>query len=244
MHNASVHGMAMVRKDGTIATPRNRQVDFNRQQNQEQRLTASNAAYELAPPLWVTRESQRSIRQDASLRSRVQLLAGREIYLVNRKPFTLGNGTGGTLNVSTVASWTANQLNSTTETTIPYAMWEFIGLEVTVHGHVAPHGDFALVYYTVPNGGQRIGGSNVTSNTVTSSPMRDAMLALRWSNALTRHTVITGPGSFFIPADGPGSRIDGAGYLNIISGTSVLQANAVLATVTMSAVYGVVGDRQ
>jgi len=246
-HNASVHGAVIVRKDGTAAAVRDREADRRRaaadlQQRRANGLTPAASAYSPAPPLWVSSRTQVAIRQDPSLRSRSALIGVRETYIVQRKPFTLGNGAGNTLNLLTVAEWSGDKLNSTTATAIPYPIWEFVGLDVVVHGDMGAHGDFALVYYTIAQGANGIGGANTSANSV-SSVKRTNLLAMRWSQSLSRHTIITGSGQYFVPADGPGSTIEGAGHLNIISGSSVLNPNAVLVTVTMSAVYAVTGDR-
>jgi hypothetical protein len=176
-------------------------------------------------------------------------LAGRDLYLLQRNPFTLGNGSANQVDTSTVASWSADQLNGTT-VTFPFSIWEFIGLELSVHGDFGSHGDFCLFYYVVANGATGVSGDNTSTTTGTganavrtASARQKALLNMRWSNSLTRHFIVSGSGSFFIPADGPGSTIQGAAHVNIISGSSVLNPNAVLATVTMSAVYAVTGDR-
>jgi hypothetical protein len=207
---------------------------------------SENVGYTPAPPLWVTSAARTSLRQDrVNLKPRSILLSGREVYLLQRKPFTIGNGTGNTLNVLSAAEWRANLMNSATASNIPYPMWEFIGLDIQVHGDFGSHGDFALVYLTVPNGSDGISVSNTAGTTAApaSSARRDQLLAMRWSSSLTRHTIMTGSGNFFVPADGPGSRIQGAAHVNVISGTSVLNANAVLVTVVMNAVFAVTGDR-
>jgi hypothetical protein len=172
--------------------------------------------------------------------TREQLLSGRETHLVDRTPFTLGNGAGNKVNVVTAAHWQGLALNGTT-VTVPYPIAEFIGLSISVHGDFGTHGDFALVYYSVPNGLPGISGSNVQTGT-TSSDQRKALLNLRWAGNVTRHTIITGSGEFFVPCE-RGGAIQGAAHVNVISGTSVLGANAVLVTVIMRAVYAVTGER-
>lgn len=203
----------------------------------------ADPAYLHAPQLWVASAGQTAIRQDRqSLRARATLIAGRDVHLIPRKPFTIGNGNGNTVNTTSVATWSGDLLNSTTATTVPYPMFEFIGLDVSVHGDFGSHGDFALVYLTSPNGSGGLTSSNTVPTTGPSSRAKE-LLALRWSQSLTRHTIITGSGNFFIPADGPGSRIQGAAHVNVVSGTSVLNPNAVLVTVCLFAVFAVTGDR-
>jgi hypothetical protein len=256
-HNASLHGGVITRKDGTPASVRDsvadrartsqqaRQPQQQQQQQQTRRPAASQAnnQFVLSAPLWVQSASQQNIRQDVSLPTRAALQNGRELFLVNRNPFTIGNGQGNRLNLRTMITWSQASLNGDVPN-VPYPMSEFIGLEIAVHGSFGSHGDFALVYLTVANGASGITANNTPTGTPSTSPARTSLLALRWAMNMTSHTVITGPGCFFIPAAGPGSSIQGAGHLNIVSGTSVLAADATLVTVTMAAVFAVSGDRQ
>jgi hypothetical protein len=245
-HRASLHGAPIARKDGTQATARSSDTD-------RQRTAAYNAAtrtetdltsrFTLAPPLWVTNASQQNIRQDSSLKSRVTLLGNSDVYLHQLPTVTLGNGLGCTANLSTANVWRGNEVNGSSFD-VPFPVFEFIGLDIGVFGEFGSHGDFALVHMTFANGQSGFSGSNVLEGNKTSSSRRDTILSMRFSNTLSRHSVITGSGHFFVPADGSGSLIQGATHVNVVSGTSVLNANAVLVTVVTNMVFAVSGDRQ
>jgi hypothetical protein len=249
-HRASLHGAPITRKDGTIATPRSVEADRQRSAAMNAQASGSNVqlqtgSYQPAPPLWVSRAALANIRQDSSLRSRVSLLNGRDVYVIPRNMFTIGAGTGNRLNVVTVASWSGTSLNGDAPI-VPYPVSEFIGLDIVIHGDFGIHGDFALVYMTIANGATGVSGSNTSVNNAVSAKATN-LLNFRWVGNASRHTVITGSSGnqgFFVPADGPGSVIEGAGFVNVVSGDATLRANAVLVYVTMNAVFAVSGDRQ
>lgn len=260
-HRASVHGELMTRADGTQATirstpdedrARTRADYISRTQgnnavagpsNQNfNRANQDSLRYTLAPPLWVTSASQRNLRTDTSLKSRAVLLADRDIYLHQCETFTLGNGAGNTANMTSVLEWKGQEFLGK-EISVPFPVVEMIGLDIGVHGEFGSHGDFAMVFMTYPNGSLGLQSSNAVTGS-RSSIRRTSLLAMRFSNNLSRHTILTGGGQFFVPADGPGSLIQGANHVNVVSGTSVLNPDAVLVTVTMNIVFAVSGDRQ
>jgi len=209
------------------------------------RPSDATVGYTPAPPLWVASSTGAHIRQDRTLPSRASLISGSEIHLVPRAPFTIGNGTGNQLNVLQAVHWQGFDLNGTT-VTVPYPVAEFIGLDIQVHGDFGSHGDFAMVYMSHPSGSAGLSADNATRGTADvprPSLRRDTLVSLRFSPSLSRHTVITGSGNFFVPVLGSGALIQGAGHVNVISGTSVLAPNAAIVTVVMSAVYRVSGNR-
>lgn len=259
-HRASVHGEPIVRADGTMATPRptpeqerqRSRADLERRraqgadngypQNAVAGPSQETTRWSLAPPLWVSSSTQKNVRIDSLLKSRAQLLNGRDLYVHQMDVFNLGNGKGNTANLTSVVSFRDNEVDGVT-IQVPYPVFEFVGLDLGVHGEFGHHGDFALVYMTYPNGSNGLQQSNTVSQDK-SSLRRNTMLAMRFSHNLSRHTIITGSGHFFVPADGSGSLIQSAVHTNVVSGTSVLNPDAVLVTVTTSLVFAVSGDRQ